>query len=448
MDAGAPTLGPFVIPGDPGALQAIAVRIRQIAAQVGDIRSRVESNGLGGSWSGRAADAFKSALGELPGELDKLYNSFSTAADAVTAYAGKVADFQSQANWLAAQLRQIEQEVNDAQSRQQSAERDFRSALNTRNSASDPASQARAQSAIDGAARALAKAGADQEASQARGKSLMGTAESNWQDFQVAAQSCASQLQTASQLGIQNSFFKPIGDFFGHVGGAVVGVVTWTAGKIGEGIGAAGHWMDEHWKDIRHVLDALKKPLEIIGAVAIVVAAAATLQPELLVAMPWLVGAVGASDALTTGMLATDSAITGGDAVEAAIGSGRPRAKAEADLETDATSLASDYVTRGAGGETKQALSGMQSAQKYIGAFGPGVRAGSWGGENVLRELEATQSTNAQTLQQSLAKVVGKQGVLAGVGDNTPGSTAAKDGSWGDLRVFNINIPVLSALGG
>jgi hypothetical protein len=221
MLAGAGVLGPDAISGDPGALEALVGQLRTSAGHVEWIQGRVSDNGLGGSWSGTAADAFRVSLDALPGELEKLHSSFSVAADAIGGYAHVLAELQSRAQWLAQQIVDAESGLQSAQARHSTAQSELHAAQTRHVAASDPASKSLAQAAIDRASGAVAAAQAVQEEWAGRVSSLRSSASQNRGELDRAASACASGLAAAGNLGINNSFGSWIERLAGQMGPAI-----------------------------------------------------------------------------------------------------------------------------------------------------------------------------------------------------------------------------------
>ncbi len=87
---------PGSIPGEVEQIYQIAKTFQQIATQAGATASQL--NGASGDlqWSGNAADQFRSVLGELPGMLNQVSNSYSTASEALSSYALTLSDYRAQ----------------------------------------------------------------------------------------------------------------------------------------------------------------------------------------------------------------------------------------------------------------------------------------------------------------------------------------------------------------
>jgi hypothetical protein len=121
MDAGSPILGGAAIPGDPDGLRAIAARLQAARDDVSSVQGRVASNGLS-DWTGSAADAFRTSLNMLPGELGSVAAAFDGAAGAINGFVGQLADFQERAVYYANRIEVLEQELAAAQRRHDEAQ--------------------------------------------------------------------------------------------------------------------------------------------------------------------------------------------------------------------------------------------------------------------------------------------------------------------------------------
>jgi hypothetical protein len=329
--AGGATLGANAILGDAGAVGSIAGRLRTAANNVHTIQSRISSNGLHGSWSGQAANAFESTLGQLPGELDKLGASFDAAAGALERFGSSLDTAQAKANWLAAKIEQAEGDMRGAQARHDSASRDLAHAERAHTNASDPASKVSAQQAVDQARAAAASAQAAVDDHNSEIASYRKQAESNREQYEEAVRACCGAVDAASALGIQNTVLGGVGHFMGEVGGVVAAPFVWVGGQIGDVGHAVVGWVDQNWETIRGVLDKLGQALAVVGVLAAVVAV--FVQPEL--ALPLFLYASRAQ-------AVTDGAMGAGDAFVSATGDAKEKQKAEGHLVEDGMSIALD----------------------------------------------------------------------------------------------------------
>jgi uncharacterized protein YukE len=90
-------------PGDPTAYDELAGALRRTSTNAENAHKRLSSlkDSVDDSiWKGDAADAFKEQIGKLPGDLQKLFESYEAAADAMAEYGRKLTTFQTDAGKL------------------------------------------------------------------------------------------------------------------------------------------------------------------------------------------------------------------------------------------------------------------------------------------------------------------------------------------------------------
>jgi uncharacterized protein YukE len=372
VSAGGAVLGDSAIPGDPGALEALSGQLRTTAGQVGDIRGRFASRGLGAHWSGQAAEAFSASLNALPSELDKLYSSYTVAADAIGSYARTLSELQGRANWYASQIEEAAGAQQAAQARSDAAARELHTARRAHASATDPASQSSAQRAIDRATSAVAHANSEHDEALNKIASLRAAAVANHDEFESAAQACCSQLDLASHLGIRNSMVRALEHVGGKVLEALASPFVWAGKEAYKWGDHALHDVekfihDPSWENLRNILEDAKGPLEVAGAALLVAAlvlsvvATAGADAPILVALAegaaWGVESAGMGIGAVT--LAVDGAVTAGDGSEAIFGSGQGQRAARGHLAGDVFDTATDAATLGAGGAGKAELKNL-----------------------------------------------------------------------------------------
>jgi uncharacterized protein YukE len=105
---------------DPRAAELLAAVPDEVGAVAADFRtaageSQATAAGLSaarqdGTWTGKAADAFRSAIGRLPLQLDRVGAGFSAVADALTAY-------ETELSAIRAAFKRTVAELADAESR-------------------------------------------------------------------------------------------------------------------------------------------------------------------------------------------------------------------------------------------------------------------------------------------------------------------------------------------
>jgi uncharacterized protein YukE len=350
MLAGGSILGADAIPGDVGGLEGLAGQLSTTAADVQSIQSRISSEGLAGSWSGHAADAFRAALNDLPAELEKLHGSFGAAAQVLRSYSSSLGEFQGRADWYAEQIEHTEGELRGAQQRHSAAQSDYTAATHAYVSAGDPITKASAQQSLDHAGASAARAAGEVDEISGRISSLRTAAHANRREFEVAASACCSGLDSASHLGIRNSFSSwwdrnVVHGIPGKALHDVEGAVAWTGHEIEDAGKSVVHWAETTVKDVRALLDRpswdtlraviedLKGPLAVAGVLLAI--AAVVVAPE---SLPFL---LAASADLTEVNAGLDVAVASGDGVAALEGDEEARSR----LIGDAADLALDEVS-------------------------------------------------------------------------------------------------------
>jgi hypothetical protein len=203
-------------------------------------------------------------------------------------------------------------------------------------------SQAKAQAQVDHSRSAVATASSEIDEHGAQVAKLQQAARANHDEYEIAVRICCNELDLASQLGIQNSMLGAIGHVFGEVGGAILAPVEWVGGKVEEWAQKTAKDvvnLAEHpsWEALREVLNDAKAPLEVVGAAALI--GVLVLNPELAI----FAYAVEAGGGVTLATVGIDTAMTTGDAYEAARGD----KKAQSHLLEDGTSLAADALPLG-----------------------------------------------------------------------------------------------------
>lgn len=182
------------IPGDPGGLSVLASQLRAAADQIGTVQGRVAANGLQGSWSGEAAETFRSSLHELPGELARVSAAFEEAAGALSAFASRLADLQQKAQWYERQIETARQEESASRARQAQAQTALNAAHLHYSLASEPVSLHTAKQAIDLAESSVRQAIAEADDALGRIARLTAATVTLRQEYQAAVNACCSAL--------------------------------------------------------------------------------------------------------------------------------------------------------------------------------------------------------------------------------------------------------------
>jgi uncharacterized protein YukE len=93
-------LGGNPAPGDPNGVRTVARDFGSVADDAEECHrqlTRIRDDWRGAIWKGRAADAFRGSIDDLPEDLAKLFASYGIASDALKTYAGNLESAQDQA---------------------------------------------------------------------------------------------------------------------------------------------------------------------------------------------------------------------------------------------------------------------------------------------------------------------------------------------------------------
>lgn len=139
---------------DPGEVGSLAGTFHRVASQ-----AQTAASGLRGArdahWASPAADAFREKLGKLPGDLDKVQQSYSGVADALTRYEGELGPTRVQFQNLSTQLREARDRLGTAQGQLSSAQGDLSRAAHAKGATDTSAPVVSAQSAVTQATGAV-----------------------------------------------------------------------------------------------------------------------------------------------------------------------------------------------------------------------------------------------------------------------------------------------------
>lgn len=191
------------------------------------VRGRVDANGLQGSWSGSAAEAFRGSLRELPGELGKVASAFGDAGQAVGSFASRLAEIQHEAAWYNRQIEGAKDEHGAALARQASVKAQLDDARLRHSLATDPVGLQTAKAAVDAGESAFRSAAADVEEIAGRVAKLVEGTVKLRSEYEQAVLSCCSTLD-----GVRSSGGRSFGAWLqaavaGFVGAAQTAASWW-----------------------------------------------------------------------------------------------------------------------------------------------------------------------------------------------------------------------------
>jgi hypothetical protein len=203
-------------PGDWSAIDQLGRSYTTFANKVNDVHTRlgnVEKCGTIAEWKGLSADEFRKQLGDLPGQLDKLFHSYQLAGKALSDFASAVDAAQRKADSALSQADPLWRELQQ----KQAALPGLQSGARTAQSASDklnhptgnvpPPDENQVRTATRNARNAN-QAATDCSnrisAIQSQLHDLRTQATNAGTDRSHAADDCVRQLKHASDVGIHN----------------------------------------------------------------------------------------------------------------------------------------------------------------------------------------------------------------------------------------------------
>lgn len=277
------------VPGDPGAVAAMAAQLSDLADSAALQSRLVQGVGSGSEamWVGPAADVFRRHVGRLPGELGKLVVSYRDASEALSSYAPKLRCAQELALRALVKARAADAAIRVAQAGVRAASQAVQAAQAAYDAAAaaawaaaaagDPSAGAGLAAAAEAVAAAEGQLQAAQQqlsAAEADRQAAFHMRDTAAADAGRAASVCAGRLDAASRAGIQN----PNHSWFA----SVVGDVGHAFGDVGHAVGDVGGWVDHNWEKLsaglllvdagkwlsQHWVGVLKGASSVLGAIS------------------------------------------------------------------------------------------------------------------------------------------------------------------------------------
>ena len=186
-----------LIPGDPGGLAALATAWRSAAEQVDLVHGDIAANGLEGSWSGLAANAFRGALQGLHGELAPIAPAIDAGGSALAGFARELEELQAGALRQQQAMEEAEQHERDASARSQDARLKLDAARTAQSVAVDPVSLNTAKAGVDTCEDLFAIASRDVEDAVARVSEVAAGLRALEVEYEQAVGRCVATLGAA-----------------------------------------------------------------------------------------------------------------------------------------------------------------------------------------------------------------------------------------------------------
>lgn len=214
-------------PGDPAEITRQGRHYKNFVADVGDVRRALKNasnDSVIKEAAGKAMESFKSEIGKLPGQLDKLHESYDRLADALLTYSSKVNTAQASADSALSKARTLRGELSKAQDRLDSASQEADRMSSAKDRVKDggsgdppPPDSAKVREAVRNAKYANEQQSAAEgqvHSLEAQLAELKEKAEDAGRDHRSATTEFVHGIESASDAGIQNkAWYEKVGDW-------------------------------------------------------------------------------------------------------------------------------------------------------------------------------------------------------------------------------------------
>jgi hypothetical protein len=205
-----------LLAADPGEVGALAGAFRSVSSQAEQsaaaLRGAHDAN-----WTGVSADAFRTQLGKLPGDLDRVQQSYGDAASALDGYQTQLGPIKSQFESLAGQLNGAQSSLSTAQGNLATAQGNLKTADAAPHATSSTPAVTDAHTALQSASGVVGRAQDELSGLQSRAYHLL-------DEFDTVRGHARSAVSSAAGLAPQDnsswfsSALHSIGNFMSGVG--------------------------------------------------------------------------------------------------------------------------------------------------------------------------------------------------------------------------------------
>jgi hypothetical protein len=267
---------------DPGEVGSLASQFRNVANQAERSAAALRGAHGDGNWTGGAADAFRTQLGKLPGDLAKVHQSYIEVAQALDAYEAELGPLQSQFRSLSEQLTSARSSLGTAQNNLATAKGNLNTATQAPHAASNSPAVVDAHTAVTSASGAVGNLEGEVSGLEARSFRIL-------DQFDSDRGRARSAVSSASGIAPSHSWLSGV---FHSIGNFVTGAVK----DVYHDITDLPHAIKNVWEHPGSLAawGELAKDLATTAAV-VAIAAAPFAAPELLEADAAIDGAADAA---------------------------------------------------------------------------------------------------------------------------------------------------------
>jgi hypothetical protein len=386
-----------LLASDTGEISALAATFRTVASQAETAISGLHGAHGDANWFGRAADAFRTQLGKLPGDLAKVQHSYSETAGALDSYGSELGPIQSRFRSLAGQITSAQSSLTTAQGNLTTAQGSLSTATSAPHAKPQTPAVVTAHQAVQTASGAVGRL-------QGEVSGLQGQAYGLLDEFDTVRGHARTRISSAAGIAPSESWWDStmgaIGNFMSGAGHFLGKMATgvWDAAKSlpGDVVAVVEHPTDlKDWSKLGGDLGTVAGAVAVVAAVIVCPLDAAGLEGAAA-----LLGAVG-GDAAAVGTASTVLK-TGADVGLVNEGKGSWNT-----VFSDGISLAAGEVKlpglRAAGADATS-LEGTQGAlESYV--------AGRESGETATQAYSALTDTQKSLLRTSTQGLSGSHGL-------------------------------------
>jgi hypothetical protein len=259
-----------LVAADPGEVSLLASLFGTVASQAHGSRGDLVGASGDATWTGTAADAFRTKLGKLPGDLANVAQSYGDVAQALSGYETQLGPLQTQFNTILTQIDGLQGSLSTAQGQLTSAQTNLTSASKAPGAKSTSTSVVQAHGAVQAANQAVGQLQGEIAGLERRGRQIV-------DEFNTARSHARSAVSHAAGYAPQESWWSST---FGAIGHFVAGVFV----NIGKSVwalasGKAVAEFIEHpsWSNFGKLMSDIAVTASLVALVVVPFAA-----PELL----------------------------------------------------------------------------------------------------------------------------------------------------------------------
>jgi hypothetical protein len=393
-----------LLAADPGEVASLAGAFHNVAAQAQTAIGGLHGAHNDATWTGGAADAFRSQLGKLPGDLAKVHQSYGETASALDGYGAQLGPLQSRFRSLSSQISSTQSSLTTAQGNLSTAQNNLTTATSAPHAKPSSPAVINAHTAVQNASGSVGRLQGDLSGLQGQAfrvldefDSVRGHARSR---VSSASGVAPSQSFWGGVMGAIGNFMSGAGHFFAATGKFIAKMATGVydaAVSLPSDIAA----VYDHPGDLKAWSKLGGDLGTVAGAVAVV--AAVIVCPLDALGFEGAAAAFATADTVATGAgLAATAGKTGVDGALAYEGKG-----SWGTVVSDASSLALYEVKvpglRAAEGESR-GLEGQAGAlEQYV--------AGREGGQTASQSYSALSTDQKTAIQAATSSVSGSHGL-------------------------------------